>query len=273
MHENGHGVNTIVQSETGDPLRVTFVEMLFALATAQVAINTAALVEIATDVEHKLPAGAHLFMALLLIACSWVGWRKSSSPGMQEKIANVFTPSFVGLLLDVFLVILYFILVQNGEVNVGPPVSLGAASAKPEALVLLWVFGIYIFWDVIVDVFSPGCAPNSPMVLVLFKGIFAAIVSALASFLCFVLVALVWWFAGKTSSSHQVIALDIALCATILLFRAAKGLENPFSRWLRVTDWRAFRNPREVSLTVKIWGWICFVVYLTAIVVCYFIRE
>jgi hypothetical protein len=184
---------------------------------------------------------------------------------MQDKITSVFTPAFLGLLLDVVLVILYFIIVQNGEVNLGPPAVLGSASAKPEALVLLYVFGVYILWDLIVDVFSPNCAPKKPTHSLIIEGFFAMIVSTLASFFCFLLIAFVWSFADKTTSTRQVIALDIALCAIILLFRAAKALEKPFSRWLRVTDWAAFREPRDVSLTVKIWGLVWLGVYVLAL--------
>jgi hypothetical protein len=80
-----------------DPLREGFVAMLFALAIAQVAINAAAVFAVSAALESKLAASAHLIVALLLIACSWVGWRQSRSPG---------------LLLDVLLVVLYFIIVQ-----------------------------------------------------------------------------------------------------------------------------------------------------------------
>src|SRR5205823_1636231 len=104
---------------------------------------------------------AHLFVALLLIACSWVGWRQSVSPGITQKVTGVFRRSFVGLLLDVILVVLYFIIVQRAEINtVTGQIAVLPISARPEAKGLLWVFAAYVSWDLVTDVLSPGCIPN-----------------------------------------------------------------------------------------------------------------
>jgi hypothetical protein len=74
-----------------DPLREAFVGMLFALAIAQIGINAAAVIAASAPAVplqpgSKVTASAHLFVALLLIACSWVGWRQSVSPGITEKV-------------------------------------------------------------------------------------------------------------------------------------------------------------------------------------------
>jgi len=259
--------------EGNDPLREAFVEMLFALATAQLAINAAEVFAISAGVEEKLPAYAHLFVALLLIACSWVGWRQSASPGMRIRITTVFQWSFVGLLLDVLLVVLYFIVVQGVEVNTGGT-KLTQASARPEVQSLFYVFFVYAVWDLIADILSPNCIPKGPVsVQKIFATIRAGFVSVFASILCLALVWSLFRPAAKTTSPQQVIALDIALAAIILLFRSAKGLEKPFSRWLRVTDWRAFKEPREANLPQQIWGWVCFGVYIIALVAWCMLRR
>jgi hypothetical protein len=82
--------------------------MLFALAVSEVAIHAADLVSASGNLSDKLPALTHLVVGLVLIAASWVGWRRSVSPGMKERVEYVFSLPFIGLLLDVLLVILYF---------------------------------------------------------------------------------------------------------------------------------------------------------------------
>jgi hypothetical protein len=254
-----------------DPLREAFVGMLFALAIAQIGINAAAVIAASAPAVplqpgSKVTASAHLFVALLLIACSWVGWRQSVSPGITEKISGVFRRSFVGLLLDVILVVLYFIIVQRAEINtVTGQIAVEPTSARPEANGLLWVFAVYIGWDLLTDVLSPGCIPSGVRWFGL-KTIAAAVVSILASALCFVLVVIVFLAAANAKSAPRVIALDVALAATILLFRSLKPVEKPLSKHFGVSDWPAFSKPREASTAQLAWGWICSIVYIVAIV-------
>src|SRR5262245_7337005 len=130
-------------SSREDALRSAFVEMLFALAVSQVAIHAADVLAIRAAWQDKMPAIAHLAVCLVLIAASWLGWRQSVSPGMREKVQYLFSIPFVGLLLDIFLVILYFIVVRNVEIEqVGVETKLTPATAAPEALWLCVVFGV-----------------------------------------------------------------------------------------------------------------------------------
>src|SRR6266487_2249411 len=159
-----------MEQERTDSLREAFVEMLFALAVAQVAVNAASVVATQMPVTEKLPAFSHLLLALVLIACSWVGWRQSRSPGMKERITSVFGGAFLGLLLDVMLVVLYFMVVQTAESAKEAPMPtkpdaavLSPASAVPEARLLSIIFAFYAFWDLIADVFSRNCIPGGPM--------------------------------------------------------------------------------------------------------------
>lgn len=122
------------QPHTEDPLRYAFVEMLFALAVSQVAIHAADLVGIQSSLLEKLPGFAHLTLGLIVIAASWVGWRQSQSPGMKEQIRSLFSVRFVGLLIDVLLVILYFILVRSVEIEQKSGATVHtSASALPES--------------------------------------------------------------------------------------------------------------------------------------------
>jgi hypothetical protein len=243
-----------------DVLRETFVEMLFALAVGQIAVNVAAIVTIPEKFITKLPAFSHSGVALLLIATSWVGWRQSNSPGMKKLITSVFSMPFIGLLMDVVLVVLYFIVVQKVEVDLSAtPPLLKAASVLPEAMGLMWVFGTYALWDLIADVLSENCIPKA-IRFRLWKMFRAALVSMFTSLFCFGLVALVAW-QGHEASVIGVVALDVALAATILLFRSAKGVENLLAPLLRVTDCSAFERPRAVTRAEHCGGVVCLALY------------
>ena len=246
-----------------DSLRETFVEMLFALAVAQIAIVSATLVSIDKPLLEKGPAIAHLFVALILISSSWLGWRQSRSPGMREKIKSVFGWPYVSLLVDVVLVVLYFIIVQAVEVKQSDPPDLTPPSASPEARWISIVFFVYVIWDLIVDVLAPGAIPHDRSgIRLVFKYLRASIVSTFASFSSLILIFLVFQLAKQKVSPLQVICLDGSLVFVIFLFRAAKALETPLTRWLKVQDCPAFRKPRLVHTGERYGGWACFVGYI-----------
>jgi hypothetical protein len=138
-------------------------------------------------------------------------------------------------------------------------------SALPEAKGVFSVFVIYVLWDLLTDVLSPNSIPEGARLLSL-KTISAAFVSTFASVLCLVLTAGVFVAAANANSAVKVIALDFALGAIILLFRCVKAVEKPLSRLLNVSDWPAFSQPRKAGTAEKIGGWICFAVYVIAVV-------
>ena len=139
----------------GDPkLRHEFVGMMFAITIGEVGLQVAALVQ-AGHLAHYLPAYGHLILATTMIAASWVGWSVSMAPGARQDVRRVFGWEFVVLLLDVSMVITYFILVRT--VDFGKESSPRVA---PASTVAGWVFGIfllYLVWDVITKiVMNPG---------------------------------------------------------------------------------------------------------------------
>jgi len=218
---------------TDDSLRWTFVEMLFALAVSQVAIYVADIISLGDPLVNKVPAFAHLTVAFGLIATSWLGWRRSRSPGMLESLKYVFSWRFLALLSDVLLVVVYFIIARGVEIEqTGGEIRLAeTASAKPESFWLCVVFGVYAMWDLATDVLSPGCIPLAPWRL--WTGIKAAFVSMCASVFCLVLALIVAFsFATTTAGWHEVLFLDGALLCVILLFRELKAIENPLAKGL-----------------------------------------
>ena len=81
------------EQEREGHLREAFVEMLFALAVAQVGINAADLAEFEAPWQSKLPALAHLTVGLMLIAASWLGWKLSASWRKRQMLKQKQKPS------------------------------------------------------------------------------------------------------------------------------------------------------------------------------------
>lgn len=234
---------------TTDTMRFAFVEMLFALAISQVAISTADLVTIKVpSLMYGLPALSHLLLALTVIATSWVGWRQSQAPGAQEPIRTIFSRRFIVLLVDVGLVILYFILVRRVEMEqeFGRPV-LGKPSASPEAYWLSVIFMVYLVWDIISDVFSSESmdairARGNPWSYFTVAG-----VSGASSFLCLWLCRIVAGQAENVVSEASVTLLDLALLFVVIAFRVLKVIEMPLARRFGVEWHKAFTVRRPVD--------------------------
>ena len=95
-------------------LHLTFVEMLFALAIGQVAIDLSKLINYQLISSQTfwaiVPAYSHLLLAFVVISTSWVGWRNSKFSGTQIK--HVFTLDYIELAVDVVLVFMYFVLAR-----------------------------------------------------------------------------------------------------------------------------------------------------------------
>ncbi len=264
------------ESTGEDVLRFAFVEMMFALAVGQVAIHAADVLSITASLWDKTPALFHLGVGLVLIAASWVGWRQSVSPGIkEEKVKYVISIAFVGLLIDVLLVILYFILVRNVEIEQrGGNPSLTAATAAPESFWLFVVFVVYAIWDLVADVFSPGCIPpqrsrknrrKNSRIRKLLKVPRAMFVSAYTSVVCGVLSYMVYGDATTRKEAWAVLFLDGALVCVILLFRVLKASENIMAQHLKVTDCKAFKTPRETKGSELWWGIALFVLYIVCL--------
>ncbi|MBZ5492328.1 MAG: hypothetical protein LAO76_15480 [Acidobacteriia bacterium] len=140
-----------MSNQDSDPkLRHEFVGMMFAVTIAEVGLQIAALVQAGHFVSwiHFLPEYAHLLLATVVIATSWVGWTLSRAPGARHDVKRIFQWEFLVLLLDVALVILYFILVRSVdfEKDQGAPRT---ASASKVGLILCWIFILYILWDIL----------------------------------------------------------------------------------------------------------------------------
>lgn len=137
-------------------LRFVFVQMLFALTVGEVARQVAVLVD-AVAIREAASSYAHLVFATVLVATSWVGWTRSVAPGNQLRVDSVFSLPFLVLLLDVALVIFYFVIVKGVEM---PSVDthIVIPSAKNESFWTLIIFLGYLLWDFL----TKAVAGNDP---------------------------------------------------------------------------------------------------------------
>jgi hypothetical protein len=226
-------------SDREPKLRHEFVGMIFAVALGEVGLQTAVLVR-AGNVEHFLPAYFHLGLATVVIATSWVGWALSQSPGARMDVHSVFELEFLVLLLDVLLVIAYFILVKSVDIT-GEGENLHFnPSAAPESLWVFVIFCGYVAWDILCKIFLYR-KHNKPEPWLHNYG-----VRIVPTVVCTVIAYFIWQWVRKADPPH-ILTADLSLVALVLFFRALKELASSF-----------FPKPNaEVVRSRKYWaiGW------------------
>jgi hypothetical protein len=133
-------------------LRQVFVQMLFALAVGQVALKCGEAINLkdSNNIMGSLREYhyiySHLLLCIVILTTSWVGWQISQSIGNTGKINSIFSLQYVILLLDIFLVLSYFVIVRGAEIDFGNH-TVKKASIFPEATWSMIIFLTYIFWD------------------------------------------------------------------------------------------------------------------------------
>lgn len=258
---NGTGKVTEGSAETA-ALRYTFVEMLFALAIAEVAVVASGIVRADATIIEKLPVTAHLILATVLIAASWFGWSASRWRRELPKVETLLSLNFFGLLLDVFLVILYFILVRHAEISTDAPFTLDAPQAVPEAFWITWIFAVYVFWDFLSDVWKEERSRS------LLASIGLTFASTACSIICVVLAYLATRVAEGIHSLWGVLFVDLALLSIVLLFRVLKvTLENRlYQTFPRLRQYAAFDKLRQGAGHEGRWVIVFFFVYVLGLV-------
>lgn len=212
---------------SGGQEHLTFVEFLFSLAAAEIAMRFATVFDTGADwwSWNFLALNVHLLMSLILIAASYLGWKKSEiSHRDTSKISSLISWDFLELLLDVVLVTVYFILVHLSEVPILSATALAATaptiavSMIPEAVCVPFVFVLYLIWDVISKLpsridkktgkpFGPGRLFR--------RGRISFIVATMS-----VTMSAVFW--NPAAAAQDVIAFDVAIIGLVVLFRELK---------------------------------------------------
>lgn len=204
------------EEERGKELHREFVGMLFALATAELAVQAATVVNSGLGLWDCLPAYCHLGLGFAIVATSWVGWGWSKSS--LSNIKSVFSSDFVELVLDVWLVAVYFFVAKgvelptevNGRLEIVP-------SFANEVLWIVVIFGTYVVWDVWTKfVVGQRRDKETGRLLIVQRG-WASVVCAALAYLAFRLLS-----PNSAPDSTQVVLGDLSLVSLVFLFRAMK---------------------------------------------------
>lgn len=205
-------------------LRREFVSMLFALVAAQVAIMayrvwTASDGNVDNAQTARLAAFAHLFLALMVIVTSWIGWSKSVSA--DKRVDTYLDLKFLALILDIVIVVFYFFLVSSVDIlRDASGDSLAPPSASPEIQWSLILLLLYAVWDAVTKWPQGDDSPKNWPLHALGTS-FASILTLGAAAVIYV----VNWKWARTPSPFDVILFDVALISVFILFRVLKSAE------------------------------------------------
>jgi hypothetical protein len=195
-------------------VRHEFVGMMFAVTIGEVGLQVASLVQ-AKHYVHFLPFYFHLLLATIVITSSWVGWSLSQAPGARRDVDGVFSLGFLTLLLDVFLVVTYFIMVRTIEVGKGVEPSRIDPPEKVAGLIAL-MFGLYFIWDFITKILAYNRNRDGEW----WRNCGLRMIP---TSVCLVLALFVRWEVKGFDLEHYINA-DVALIALALSFRAFKDI-------------------------------------------------
>lgn len=217
--------------ESQKRLRFEFIGMMFALAIGQVGLEVGNFYENGLSLLNYPSVATHLTLVIFIIASSWIGWQTSKSKGNGELVLDNFGKSFLILILDLLLVIFYFIIAIGVESQIGGVIT---PRVDNEIFWSLWIFGTYFIWDILTKLIY---IINSDTLQFRFD-FMTFLKRGYQSVLCFLLI----WFLLKpmqnTNSQSHVVIIDIALFLTFILFRGLKVID----------DFKDFTNRRKLIL-------------------------
>ncbi len=239
-------------------LRHTLVSMLFALVIAEVAIQASNVLTVAGDrwgeieiarLFESAPARdiwllvapmSHLLLVMILICMSWVGWSRSIYRSDTRDVTKIYSINFLLLLIELALVVLYFVLARSVELRHSSLTSQEDISAlipnpsgAPEALWLTTIYAGYFVWDFFADAL-PRYYPKSSRpffeqipilsgITVVISGVLVrCLISAVSAIAAFVVFRI-----SSESSGDPLAAVcaDMALMCIVFWFWLGKGWE------------------------------------------------
>jgi hypothetical protein len=228
----GNGSQPTVPPSGGNDVGLTFIEMMFAVAAGDTASQVAKVIQQITNSKGPIadalrvasPSIFHLVLVLLLIATSWVGWAHSSVT--REYIAELkpifaatfpwwITFAFWMLLIDVFLVVCYFVLSEAAEIPKSDAATGGIvveASARPEVFWCAVIMGTYLLWNICVAIRGMCIKGQRFFDNQRFWRMLSAIISL-------IIVGIAYWFRVDATSAASVVCVDVALICSVFVFR------------------------------------------------------
>ena len=205
-------------------LRFEFVEMLFALAIGEVAVEISQAIYLKIGIRENPHIYSHLLLGALIIVLSWIGWQNSKSKGSSLEVESVFSFSFIILLLDILLVTCYFIIVKGAEFNA----IKGTTDITPDiSLEIIWtlrIFFIYLVWDFVTKFIEHGISKTDSNVFkkhvkVNFQDFWNRTWPTL---ICILIAFIFYFFQNGNVTKEKALVVDFSLIALFFLFRGLK---------------------------------------------------
>jgi hypothetical protein len=204
-----------------DKLRTDFIGMAFALAIGEIGLEIGKLYTDNVSIRSHLYLATHILLAVYIIASSWIGWQLSESQGNKEELRDPFSLSFIILLLDLLLVICYFIIVQCIGQHPEKP------SSENQIFWSLMIFAVYVVWDIftklIVEDPTTGAAKRT-------KDLKSYLNRAYQAPFCFFIILFLVWPLRISTSPGKVICIDTMLISIFVLFRGLKSFKNDWKK-------------------------------------------
>lgn len=198
-------------------LRHAFVAMLFAFAISRVGESTIIVIKRAVEFSLLdslvLSSAFHIFLSIIVITTSWIGWSRSALK-CPDRLNTPFDKTYLLLLVDIFLVINYYSL----ALLIDAEGSINKLSSIEELIGVVVLFSLYLIWELI------RIIPLSINNLV--KN-YAHCKPAIA---CLMLTSVLFVFSDAAVKTQliSVVGMDICLISIVMHFRVLKyKISNP----------------------------------------------
>lgn len=204
-------------------LRKVFVQLLFSLAIGQVALKSGSLVVAGATMNDYYYSYLHLLLCVIIITSSWVGWHNSKSPHNSDAVESVFSLQYAILLVDMFLVVCYFIIVNGAEVD-SKLENIPLPNSHIEVMWTMIIFSTYLIWDIITKLvefdFKYDHDSKTIKRKIRLTKIFPKRIAP--TFLCWAFSVIFYYYMNDENRIHFVAIIDVILIALFLTFRGFK---------------------------------------------------
>ena len=216
-------IKTLSEAGFDKDLRWLLVSMLFAIVIAEIAIQAHRVISVfRRNSKGKRPSffpiASHLLLVTTVVTTSWVGWSRSIGAAMHNELQEVVSWPFVLLLLDVLLLIFYFLMVRAPDIveKTPPDASTITVSVAQNSFLLVLIFLVYFLWGVVDHL--------------LLQGLGNFVQHGWYSFIGFLMALVIWLVVRKWNKDYQIVIANLLMVAIVISFRV-RILPGPPS-WL-----------------------------------------